>query len=888
MSGYSSRSSCRTFELRVRARKLHTFAPRPLLLQSFLKTIKNNRMSKTLINYIGTIAAMLLIVMVVSFAYTVVSNDFSFQNLSSVSAFGGDAGGDGGGGGESGGGCCGGDRDNGGKDDNDTTTDVCPNLSGIQTVIPSGYIKVNGQCVIDVCPNLAGAQATIPSGYTKVNGQCILIPLCVAPALATLPNVSAVVGVSFSYSIPAPTGTEPISVSVSGLPAGLSYNSQTRTIAGVPTAPGSFEVTVRSSNQCGEVSKKFTITVSTPQCPVEAPSITSALTASGVVGTSFSYTMTTTGSTTVVSAANLPSGLSFNPTTKVISGTPTSAGTFNVVLRAENQCGEKEVTLVITVSIPQCPVSPPVITSPGAASGVVGVAFSYTIVVSGTASSITVGTLPAGLSYNSVTRVISGTPTQAGSFTVSISAANQCGSDSKNVVITITGGGGSCAVPTPSITSGTSIGVLVGQQVSYTLTTSGTVSSIEFPNLPGWLTFSTSTMTLFGTPPGSGSYSVSMKVSNQCGVDEKTLTITVSTPPCTTNCGGGGFFSPTVVLSRATSSPLAAFTSIYLSQVPYTGVGDIFNTLFFILVLIGASVALAIMVVYRSAFLPLSSAFALISHRTRSGVSYFFAPPARSHGVTIANGNGSLNDSHDEEERVKAFHSDGVGESIIEGLSSMKEALIHEIPQASSEVSVSDALKRSLEARARTRSTLLSEDSHGFIIAAALGKEENALRILDQMITVAESWYPARENSYLLLDGAKTRSILFSTYVSMVPLFIRWMAEGNETKAFNFLRALNTQGHSVSDFLRAVAIELDKVYRLRTEHASGADDYTLQIVASWNKEMIEKIIGTLVGAFDGSYTSSLMSGKLALGKAIEAIKREGNGKDSPHLAQNGK
>jgi hypothetical protein len=57
--------------------------------------------------------------------------------------------------------------------------DVCPNIDGNQTSIPSGMIKdANGNCVttppVDVCPNIDGNQTSIPSGMIKdANGNCV-------------------------------------------------------------------------------------------------------------------------------------------------------------------------------------------------------------------------------------------------------------------------------------------------------------------------------------------------------------------------------------------------------------------------------------------------------------------------------------------------------------------------------------------------------------------------------------------------------------------------------------------------------------------------------------------------------------------------------------------
>src|SRR5438874_11528863 len=91
----------------------------------------------------------------------------------------------------------------------------------------------------------------------------------------------------------------------------------------------------------------------------------------------------------------------------------------------------------------------PVITSPTTASGQVGVAFSYQITASnGPIISYNATGLPAGLSVNTSTGLISGTPTTAGTYTVTISATNSIGTGSATLTLTI-------KPPTPAITSPT-------------------------------------------------------------------------------------------------------------------------------------------------------------------------------------------------------------------------------------------------------------------------------------------------------------------------------------------------------------------------------------------------------------------------------------------------
>ena len=84
------------------------------------------------------------------------------------------------------------------KEDLETETkDVCLNLEGIQTEIPSGYEANAGNCTlivtdpetVDVCLNLDGVQASVPEGYeSKVTGNCTQIIIDPEP-LDLCPNL---------------------------------------------------------------------------------------------------------------------------------------------------------------------------------------------------------------------------------------------------------------------------------------------------------------------------------------------------------------------------------------------------------------------------------------------------------------------------------------------------------------------------------------------------------------------------------------------------------------------------------------------------------------------------------------------------------------------------
>ncbi len=245
------------------------------------------------------------------------------------------------------------------------------------------------------------------------------------PSITSSTTASGTVGTAFSYQITATNS--PTSYSATGLPAGLSVNTSSGLISGTPTAAGSSTVTLGATNSGGTGNATLTLTIS-----VAPPSITSSTTASGTVGTAFSYQITATNSPTSYSATGLPAGLSVNTSSGLISGTPTSAGSSTVTLGATNAGGTGHATLTLTIAV-----APPSITSAPTANGTVGVAFSYQITATNSPTSYSATDLPAGLSVNTSSGLISGTPTAAGSSTVTLGAINSGGSGNSTLTLTV-------------------------------------------------------------------------------------------------------------------------------------------------------------------------------------------------------------------------------------------------------------------------------------------------------------------------------------------------------------------------------------------------------------------------------------------------------------------
>jgi O-glycosyl hydrolase len=186
--------------------------------------------------------------------------------------------------------------------------------------------------------------------------------------------------------------------------------------------------------------------------------VTNPGTQTGKVGTAASLQIQATdsaaGQTLSYGATGLPAGLSINSSTGLISGTPTTAVTAaSVTVTATDTTGASG-SATFTWTINPNTTNTVTVTNPGNQTGTVGTAESVQITASDSASGQTLTYsatgLPAGLSINSSTGLISGTPTTAVTgASVTVTAKDGTGaSGSATFTWTINGtiNGGSCKV----------------------------------------------------------------------------------------------------------------------------------------------------------------------------------------------------------------------------------------------------------------------------------------------------------------------------------------------------------------------------------------------------------------------------------------------------------
>jgi Glycosyl hydrolase family 48/Cellulose binding domain/Putative Ig domain/Bacterial Ig domain len=239
--------------------------------------------------------------------------------------------------------------------------------------------------------------------------------------------------------------------------------------------------------------------VSPPSSATTTVTVTNPGTETGTVGTAASLQIqasdSASGHTALsYSATDLPLGLSISSSTGLISGTPTTAGSYTVTVTATDNTGASSVNFDWTIG--STPAGNKVtVTNPGAQTGTVGTAASLQIQASDSASGQTLTYsatgLPAGLSISSSTGLISGTPTTAASYSVTVTATDTTGaSGTATFTWTISSSGSS---PSPSPSPSTSSPPTSGCSVTYTpdqwtggFTANITISNTGTSAINGW------------------------------------------------------------------------------------------------------------------------------------------------------------------------------------------------------------------------------------------------------------------------------------------------------------------------------------------------------------------------------------------------------------------
>ena len=422
-------------------------------------------------------------------------------------------------------------------------TIVGSNGTGVKTYavtsgsLPTGLSLNTTTGLISGTPSAAGSYpfditATDTVGATGTLSYTVVINPPVDITLLTLPNWTETV--AYSQTITKTGGTTPITFSVTSgsLPTGVTLTGASGLLSGTPTAPGTytFNITATDVNGATDVQSYTvvinvmpTITTTTPLNPWTANKAGFSQTIAGTGGTG-AYAWT-------VSSGALPTGLSLNSTTGQISGTPSANATYTFDITLTDSVGAvvtKTFTNVINAAIGMTPASLPATTQ--------NVAYSQTLSTTGGTGAITysisAGSLPTGLTINSATGSITGTPTAAASYTFDVTATDTVGATKTNTY-TIVINSPITIAPASTVLPASTEGVAYSQTLVASNGTGAKTFTVNASTLPTGVTFNTATGILSGTPAAgqTGTFSIDVTATDTVGgTANKVYTFTINPP----------------------------------------------------------------------------------------------------------------------------------------------------------------------------------------------------------------------------------------------------------------------------------------------------------------------------------------------------------------------
>jgi hypothetical protein len=324
----------------------------------------------------------------------------------------------------------------------ETLTDEFPN---------AGWLSSSGNEVGDECAWIssgtgAAADVTLSTGsfavqsiWSNDTNNCAISHPIVTGSTGNTVSVTnpgtqtGAVGTAASLQIQSSDSQsgQTLTYTASGLPAGLSINSASGLITGTPTTSGTNSATVTASDTTGaHGSASFSWTINAAGNTV---TVTNPGSQSGTVGSTANLQIhasdSASGQTLTYSASGLPPTLFISSSSGLITGSETTAGTFSATVTATDTTGAHgSATFSWTVSSAGNTVT---VTNPGSKSGNVGTATSLQIHASDSQSGQTLtykaNGLPAGLTINGSSGLISGTPTTAKTYSVTVTATDTTG-----------------------------------------------------------------------------------------------------------------------------------------------------------------------------------------------------------------------------------------------------------------------------------------------------------------------------------------------------------------------------------------------------------------------------------------------------------------------------
>ena len=298
------------------------------------------------------------------------------------------------------------------------------------TSVPGGLTFTPATRTLSGTPDTDG-DFTLTYRVTDTNGASTSVDFMVivnaSLALDTPANQNYTRGTAITdLELPvAAGGTAPLTYTLTSVP-GLDFNANNRTLSGTPNTAATTELTYTATDNNGSTAMDtFTITVA-DEVEVTAP-VDQTYTMNTAI-TDLALPEATGGTGTVTyTLAPLPNGLTFTATTRVLSGTPTTADTTELTYTATDDNGSTAMdTFTVTVA------DEVEVTAPNDQTYTMNTAITDLTLDPATGGTGTVtytlAPLPNGLTFTATTRVLSGTPTTANTTELTYTATDDNGS----------------------------------------------------------------------------------------------------------------------------------------------------------------------------------------------------------------------------------------------------------------------------------------------------------------------------------------------------------------------------------------------------------------------------------------------------------------------------
>jgi uncharacterized membrane protein len=386
--------------------------------------------------------------------------------------------------------------------------------------LPSGLTLDPSTGRISGTPAAAGVStvtATVTDDHGTTNSAALDLTVKPHVQLVTASLPDGVVGKAYTATLSATDGTGPYTWSATGLPQGLSLAASSGQITGTPTAVVAATATVQVTDQHGSTASAtlgikvyalFGITTDSLPDGVLAESYNATL---GAIGGTAPYTWSTDG---------LPAGITLDPATGKLSGTPTSAGQVEVKVTVTDGNARTATKAVLITIHPEVG-----ITTVSLPDGVVDEHYSTSLTAAGGTEPYTWAAdgLPEGLMLDTVTGEITGNPTEGAVLHLQVTVFDDHGhSDTVALTLVVKSVVGITSADLPTATAGVSYETL--------LTASGGTEPYTWSavGLPEGLNLDEDGV-LSGTTYSVGGFPVSITVSDSDGhTTNKNFTVTVT------------------------------------------------------------------------------------------------------------------------------------------------------------------------------------------------------------------------------------------------------------------------------------------------------------------------------------------------------------------------